>query len=374
MGSSPIRITFMREFFSDFRASGGSDCRFFRTLARRTKFLETMSEYKADDGRYARMEYVRCPRSGVALPKVSLGFWHNFGDAAPYSRSREIALTAFDNGITHFDLANNYGPRPGAAEKRLGRLLREDLSPHRDELFISTKAAYDMWDGPYGSGASRKHLMASLDRSLVRMGLDYVDLFYCHRYDAATPIEETLQALVDIVRAGKALYVGVSRWPAEALRKGIDYLAARDVPLLIYQGRHNILDREHDGDGVFDMLSSERIAFICFSPLAQGLLTNRYLDGIPAGSRMAEEHFLKSSMLTPAMSAALRRLNTLALQRGETLAQMSLAWLLNKKEITSVLVGASGKEQLLDNIGCLKAAPFSASELEFIDKAVKEIL
>ncbi|MCD8289647.1 MAG: aldo/keto reductase [Prevotella sp.] len=333
-----------------------------------------MSEYTAAAGRYARMEYARCPKSGVQLPKVSLGFWHNFGDATPYSRSREIALTAFDNGITHFDLANNYGPCPGAAEARLGRLLREDLKAYRDELFISTKAAYDMWDGPYGSGASRKHLMASLDQSLARMGLDYVDLFYCHRYDPDTPLEETLETLVDIVRSGKALYVGVSRWPAAALRTGIDYLAARDVPLLIYQGRHNILDREHDNDGVFEMLSGKQIAFICFSPLAQGLLTSRYLNGIPAGSRMTEGVFLKCDVLTPALKTALNKLNDLAKERGETLAQMSLAWLLSKKEITSVLVGASSKEQLLDNIGCLSAAPFSASELAFIDTAVKGVL
>ncbi len=326
-----------------------------------------MNEYIAKKGRYEVMDYARSGRSGVLLPKVSLGLWHNFGETTPYERSREIVLTAFDNGITHFDLANNYGPPPGAAEERMGRFLNEDLRAYRDELFISTKAAYDMWDGPYGSWASRKHLLASLNQSLRRMKLSYVDLFYCHRYDPLTPLEETLQALVDVVKSGKALYVGVSRWPLEALRIGIRYLAEHDVPLLIYQGRLNILDKEPEREGILSYLDKEEKGFISFSPLAQGLLTNRYLNGIPEGSRMKEEHFLKSTTLTSELLEKLRSLDKLAHERGESLAQMALSWLLQKKEVTSVLIGASSKEQLLDNIGCLRSAPFTDEELSYIN-------
>lgn len=314
-----------------------------------------------------QMRYQRCGRSGVLLPCLSLGFWHNFGDTTPYERSRDIALTAFEHGVTHLDLANNYGPAPGAAELRLGRLLREDLSGHRDELFISTKAAYDMWPGPYGSWASRKHLMASLDQSLERMGLRYVDLFYCHRYDPETPLDETLQALVDIVRSGRALYIGISRWPLEALRYAIDYLDDARTPMLIYQGRHNLLDRAPLECGILEELEGRQRGFISFSPLAQGLLTSRYLDGIPAGSRMTEEHFLRSSMLTPELLTRLRLWNELAQQRGETLAQMALAWVLQHQAVTSVLVGASSPEQLLDSLRCQQAAPFTAEELAILD-------
>ncbi len=324
-------------------------------------------EYTASSKRYEEMRYARCGKSGVLLPKVSLGFWHNFGENTPYERSREIALAAFDNGIIHFDLANNYGPRPGAAEERLGQILRHDLGAHRDELFISTKAAYDMWEGPYGSWASRKHLLASLDQSLCRLGLPYVDLFYCHRYDPDTPLDETLQALVDAVRSGRALYVGISRWPLQALTYGIEFLREHGVPLLIYQGRLNILDRAPQQEGILQCLGQERKGFISFSPLAQGLLTNRYLEGIPAGSRMTQEHFLKSSTLTPQLLAKLRSLDDLARQRGETLAQMALAWVLQKPEVTSVLAGVSSVQQLLDNVGCLRCAPFSQEELRLID-------
>ncbi|MCD8302423.1 MAG: aldo/keto reductase [Prevotellaceae bacterium] len=324
-------------------------------------------EYTANSKRYEEMRYSRCGKSGVLLPKVSLGFWHNFGETTPYERSREIALAAFDNGITHFDLANNYGPRPGAAEERLGQILRHDLSAHRDELFISTKAAYDMWEGPYGTWASRKHLLASLDQSLSRLGLPYVDLFYCHRYDPDTPLDETLQALVDAVRSGRALYVGISRWPLQALTYGIEFLHEHGVPLLIYQGRLNILDRAPQREGILQCLGQEGKGFISFSPLAQGLLTNRYLNGIPAGSRMTEEHFLKSSTLTPQLLARLRSLNDLARQRGETLAQMALAWVLQQPEVTSVLAGVSSVQQLFDNVGCLHCAPFSEEELRLID-------
>lgn len=309
-----------------------------------------------------------CGKSGILLPKVSLGMWHNFGNLTPYERSREIALAAFDAGITHFDLANNYGPEPGEAERRLGRILREDLMPHRDELFIATKAAYDMWDGPYGSWASRKHLIASLDQSLQRMGLQYVDLFYCHRYDPNTPLEETLQTLVDIVRCGKALYIGISRWPLEALKVAIRYLREHDTPMLIYQGRLNILDRAPIEEGILAELHKEEKGMISFSPLAQGLLTNRYLNGIPQGSRMTEERFLKSSVLTPQLHQRLLRLNQLAEKRGETLAQMSLAWILHHPQVTSVLIGASSVEQLHDNLRCLSSAPFTQEELNLIDE------
>ncbi len=313
--------------------------------------------YQADANRYADSEalYVRCGKSGVLLPKISLGFWHNFGGVDPYERSRAISHYAFDHGITHFDLANNYGPPYGSAEETMGRLMDDDFRPYRDELFISTKAGYDMWEGPYGNWNSRKYLMASLDQSLKRMHLDYVDLFYSHRYDPNTPLEETLQAMVDIVRQGKALYLGVSRWPLEALKVADKYLRERDVPLLIYQGRLNLLDREHQEDGVLDYCAENAIGFISFSPLAQGLLTDRYLNGIPQDSRMAKEHFLKHSDLTPALLDYIRQMNGKAAERGETLAEMALAWILSQKGVTSVLVGASSTSQLEKNMRCVHA-------------------
>ena len=315
--------------------------------------------YFADQSRYDNgMEYERCGRSGVLLPKVSLGFWHNFGSVDPYERSREITHYAFDHGITHFDLANNYGPVYGSAEETMGRLMDEDFRPYRDELFISSKAGYDMWPGPYGNWGSRKYLMASLDQSLKRMKIDYVDLFYSHRYDPDTPLEETLQALVDIVRQGKALYVGISNWPLEPLKFGYEYLKAHDVPLLIYQGRLNMLDRAPQETGITDFCAEKGIGFIAFSPLAQGLLTDRYLKCIPADSRMAKEKFLKSSMLTPELMEKLRHYNKIAEDRGETLAEMSLAWILHQKAVTSVLVGASSTSQLEKNLKCVKAVPF----------------
>ena len=315
--------------------------------------------YFADNSRYENgMEYERCGRSGVLLPKVSLGFWHNFGSVDPYERSREITHYAFDHGITHFDLANNYGPVYGSAEETMGRLMDEDFRPYRDELFISSKAGYDMWPGPYGNWGSRKYLMASLDQSLKRMKIDYVDLFYSHRYDPETPLEETLQALVDIVRQGKALYVGISRWPLEATRFAAKYLKERDVPLLIYQGRLNMLDREPQEEGILDFCVEEGIGFISFSPLAQGLLTDRYLNGIPEDSRMSKGKFLKESMLTPELLQKLRGYNEIAESRGETLAEMALAWILYQKGVTSVLVGASSTTQLEKNLRCVNAAPF----------------
>ena len=317
-----------------------------------------MEKYLADASRYDNgMKFERCGRSGVLLPQVSLGFWHNFGSVDPYERSREITRYAFDHGVVHFDLANNYGPAYGSAEETMGRLMDDDFRPYRDELFISTKAGYDMWPGPYGEWGSRKYLMASLDQSLKRMHLDYVDLFYSHRYDPATPLEETLQALVDVVRQGKALYVGISRWPLEATRTAYDYLKAHDVPLLIYQGRLNLLDREPQEDGVLDFCADNGVGFISFSPLAQGLLTDRYLNGIPADSRMSKGKFLKESMLTNELLQQLKTWNEQAIQRGMTLSEMALRWILEQRGVTSVLIGASSTQQLERNLKCLKDNP-----------------
>lgn len=310
-----------------------------------------MEIYKADKLRYeGRMKYRRCGKSGILLPEVSLGFWHNFGGADPYERSREITRYAFDHGITHFDLANNYGPPYGSAEETMGRLIDDDFRPYRDELFISSKAGYDMWPGPYGNWGSRKYLMASLDQSLKRMHLDYVDLFYSHRYDPETPIEETLQALVDIVRSGKALYIGISNWPLEPLRTAVDYLRNHDTPLLIYQGRLNMLDRAPMENGITGLCRQEGIGFIAYSPLAQGLLTDRYLNGIPADSRMARSKYLPKERLTPELLENLKALNAEAMATGSSLAGYALAWILQQQAVTSVLVGASSIEQLERNI------------------------
>ena len=321
--------------------------------------------YTAAADRYDNSDimYRRCGNSGVLLPKISLGFWHNFGGVDPYERSRAITHYAFDHGITHFDLANNYGPPYGSAEETFGRLMNDDFRAYRDELFISTKAGYDMWPGPYGNWGSRKYLMASLDQSLRRMNLDYVDLFYSHRYDPDTPLEETLQALVDIVRQGKALYVGISRWPLEALKTAHAYLKAHDVPLLIYQGRINLLDREPIEEGILDYCHEQGIGFISFSPLAQGLLTDRYLNGIPQDSRMQKGVFLKQEALTPERLEYIRRLNDIASERKETLAEMALAWILHQQGVTSVLCGASSPEQLAKDLKCINAAPFLEEDL-----------
>lgn len=325
-----------------------------------TKEKELPNHYTASDNRYDDSAdlYRRCGRSGVLLPKVSLGFWHNFGGVDSYDRARAIARCAFDNGITHFDLANNYGPPCASAEQTLGKLMDDDFRPYRDELFIATKAGYDMWPGPYGNWGSRKYLFASLEQSLKRMRLNYVDLFYSHRYDPNTPLEETLQALVDIVRQGKALYIGISRWPLEALRVSHDYLKAHDVPMLIYQGRINLLDREPINEGILDYCQRQGIGFISFSPLAQGLLTDRYLHGVPDDSRMARNHFLKKERLTPELLNYLQRLNATATERGESLAEMALSWVLHQQGITSVLVGASNPEQLQKNLRSVHAQPF----------------
>ena len=313
--------------------------------------------YHADANRYSDAEalYKRCGKSGILLPKISLGFWHNFGEVDPYERSRAITHYAFDHGITHFDLANNYGPPYGSAEETMGRLMKDDFKPYRDELFISTKAGYDMWEGPYGNWGSRKYLMASLNQSLKRMNLEYVDLFYSHRYDPNTPLEETLQAMVDIVKQGKALYLGISRWPLEALKFADQYLKERDCPLLIFQDRLKMLDDAPQENGTLDYCAENGIGFISFSPLAQGLLTDRYLNGIPADSRMAKEHFLKHSALTPELLEQLKKWNAEAGERDETLAEMALAWILQQKGVTSVLVGASSTAQLEKNMKCVHA-------------------
>ena len=298
--------------------------------------------------------YQRCGRSGVQLPKVSLGFWHNFGGVDPYERSRAITRYAFDHGITHFDLANNYGPPYGSAEETMGRLMVDDFRPYRDELFISSKAGYDMWPGPYGNWGSRKYLMASLDQSLRRMHLDYVDLFYSHRLDPVTPLEETLQALVDIVRQGKALYAGISNWPLEQLKVGEKYLREHDVPLLIYQGRLNMIDRKPMDTGILQFCHERGIGFIAFSPLAQGLLTDRYLNGIPADSRMARGTNLKSDRLTPELLDYVLKLKADAEAKGQTTSEAALRWVLAQQGVTSVLIGASSVAQLEANLRCTK--------------------
>ena len=299
--------------------------------------------------------YQRCGRSGVLLPKVSLGFWHNFGGIDPYERSRAITHYAFDHGITHFDLANNYGPPSGSAEETMGRLMQTDFRPYRDELFISSKAGYGMWPGPYGDWGSRKYLMSSLDQSLRRMHLDYVDLFYSHRLDPLTPLEETLQALVDIVRQGKALYVGISNWPLEQLRIGEKYLREHDVPLLIYQGRLNMIDREPIDSGILQFCREKGVGFIAFSPLAQGLLTDRYLNGIPADSRIAKDYFyFKADQLTPTLMDYVLKLKAEAEAKGQTTSEAALRWILEQEGVTSVLVGASSVAQLEANLKCAK--------------------
>ena len=312
-----------------------------------------MENYQADEHRYEQMHYERCGRSGILLPQVSLGMWHNFGAVDDYDRSRQIVRYAFDHGITHLDLANNYGPPYGSAEQTLGRLMDDDLRPYRDELFIATKAGYDMWPGPYGNWGSRKYLMASLDQSLRRMHLQYADLFYSHRYDPATPLEETLQTLVDIVRSGKALYVGISRWPLEATRFAFRYLRERDVPCLIYQGRINLLDRAPIQEGILDLCREEGVGFISFSPLAQGLLTDRYLNGIPEGSRMSRGKFLRPEMLTDEVLQSIRQYKAEAEAEGLALSEYALSWILRQPGVTSVLVGASSTEQLQKNLRCI---------------------
>ena len=327
----------------------------------------TSSVYSAAQDRYDNgMKYRRCGKSGILLPEISLGLWQNFGDTAPYARSRDMILHAFDKGICHFDLANNYGPAYGSAEKTFGQVMKNDLMPYRDELFISTKAGYDMWPGPYGNWGSRKYLMSSLDQSLKRMNLDYVDIFYTHRFDPVTPIDETLQALVDIVRSGKALYVGISRYPLEVMDYAYEYLASRDVPCLLYQGKYNILNREPEKEGILADAKAHGAGFISFSPLAQGLLTDRYLNGIPADSRAARNASLSQSTLTPEMVQKLRDLNEVAASRGQSLAQMAVAWNLKNDLVSSVIVGASSIAQIDDNLKAVRNTGFTEDELKLI--------
>ncbi len=311
--------------------------------------------YRAADSRYDRAEtlYKRCGKSGILLPRVSLGLWKGFGANRPIGESREMLHYAFDHGITHFDLANNYGPPYGTAEETFGRVMESSFRPYRDELFIATKAGYDMWPGPYGNWGSRKYLFASLEQSLRRMKLSYVDLFYSHRFDPLTPLDETLQALADIVRQGKALYVGISRWPAEALAYATQYLKEQHINILTYQGRYNLLDRTIERDGVLDEVRKTECGFVSFSPLAQGLLTNRYLSGIPADSRMRTDTTLKESQLTPELLQQLHTWNDEASAEGLTLAQYALRWVLKREEVTSVIVGVSRLEQLKDNLAAL---------------------
>ncbi len=324
--------------------------------------------YSANEGRYDSMLYRRCGRSGIQIPAVALGLWHNFGSHSTMENVKAMAHYAFDNGICHFDLANNYGPEYGTAEENFGRLMESSFRPYRDELLISTKAGWDMWPGPYGNFGSRKYLMASLDQSLRRMKLDYVDVFYSHRYDPNTPIEETMQALVDIVKQGKALYVGLSRYPADKAREAFDYLAARDVPCLLYQDRYNIIDRTPQSTGLIDLCKEKGTGFISFSPLQQGLLSNRYLNGIPADSRMAKAKFLKPEMLTPEMMKALTGLNSLAAERGQTLAEMALSWLIHDQRVVSVIIGASSVAQIADNLKAVENTAFTEDEIRKIEE------
>lgn len=325
--------------------------------------------YSAAENRYeCGMQYRRAGRSGVMLPAISLGLWHNFGDVDTLSLSRKKLHYAFDHGITHFDLANNYGPSYGSAEETFGQIMKSSLAPYRDELFISTKAGHDMWPGPYGNWGSRKHLMASLNQSLKRMNLDYVDVFYSHRYDPETPLEETLQALVDMVRQGKALYVGLSKYPLDAYLFACRYLKERDVPCLLYQGRYNMLVREPESQGILNAVKENGSGFVAFSPLAQGLLTNRYLNGIPDDSRIARGGFLKKEALTPEVLSKIQALNERAAMRGKSLAEMALAWLLKNETVTSVIVGASSVEQLGDSLKALEHLSFEEEELHAIEK------
>lgn len=325
--------------------------------------------YSAAENRYeCGLQYRRAGRSGVMLPAISLGLWHNFGDVDTLSLSRKKLHYAFDHGITHFDLANNYGPSYGSAEETFGQIMKSSFAPYRDELFISTKAGHDMWPGPYGNWGSRKHLMASLDQSLKRMNLDYVDVFYSHRYDPDTPLEETLQALVDIVRKGKALYVGLSKYPLDAYLFACRYLKERDVPCLLYQGRYSMLVREPESQGILNAVKENGSGFVAFSPLAQGLLTNRYLNGIPDDSRIARGGFLKKEALTPEVLGKIQALNERAAMRGQSLAEMALAWLLKNETVTSVIVGASSVEQLGDSLKTLNHLSFEEEELHAIEK------
>lgn len=325
--------------------------------------------YEPNSKRYLTMTYNRCGKSGLKLPAVSLGLWHNFGDTADYENMKALVFMAFDNGITHFDLANNYGPAPGSAERNFGKILKEELSSCRDELIISTKAGYDMWEGPYGNWGSRKYLLASLDQSLKRLGLDYVDIFYHHRPDPDTPLEETMGALAHAVSSGKALYAGLSNYSGEQLEKAEKILTELKCPFIINQNRYSVFDRTIEQNGLKSTAARLEKGIIAFSPLAQGMLTDRYLNGIPADSRiMTDGRFLKQSAVTPERLEQIRKLNEIAKERGQTLAEMALAWVLRDGVVTSVLIGASKPSQILDNIKAINNTAFSAEELKRIDE------
>ncbi|MDR2038713.1 MAG: L-glyceraldehyde 3-phosphate reductase [Bacteroidales bacterium] len=327
-----------------------------------------MEFYKANEERYTGKTFRRCGRSGIMLPPISLGLWHNFGSVDVFDHFIRIAHTAFDHGITHFDLANNYGPAYGSAEENFGRILKKGLGAYRDELIISTKAGYDMWSGPYGDGGSRKYLMASLNQSLKRIGLDYVDIFYSHRPDPETPLEETMGALADIVKQGKALYVGISNYPPEQTKQALTLLNEYKVPCLIHQARYSMFDRWVEPE-LLSLLEEKGVGLIAFSPLAQGILTDKYLQGIPVNSRAAKTTgHLQQSRITPELIDKVKKLNTVALGRGQTLAEMALAWLLKDTRVTSVLVGASSVEQMMDNLHALDHLSFTKDELTAIEQ------
>lgn len=323
--------------------------------------------YRAKENRYDHMKYLRCGKSGILLPRVALGLWHNFGSVDRFENMKEMLFEAFDQGITHFDLANNYGPAYGSAEENFGRIMESDLRPYRDEMIISTKAGYDMWPGPYGDHGSRKYLMASLDQSLKRLKLDYVDIFYHHRPDPDTPLEETMGALSDIVKQGKALYVGLSNYHAEELKKAAEILKENKTPLLITQPNYNMFERWVEKDGLLDAANECGSGVICFSPLAQGMLTDRYLNGIPEDSRAARNHFLQSNSITEEKLGIIRELNKIAQERNQSLAQMALCWVLRKDRVTTVLIGASRKEQITDNVKIVDYLDFTDEELQRIE-------
>jgi L-glyceraldehyde 3-phosphate reductase len=331
------------------------------------------SIYSPDAKRYdGTMPYRRCGKSGIQIPAISLGLWYNFGGVNDFENSKQMIHYAFDKGIAHFDLANNYGPPYGSAEETFGKIMKESLSPYRHELFISTKAGHDMWPGPYGEWGSRKYLMNSLDQSLKRMNLDYVDIFYSHRFDPITPVEETMQALCDIVRQGKALYAGISKYPAEAAGIAYEYLKKRDVPCLLYQGRYNLFQREDETKGILKQAKEIGTGYIAFSPLAQGLLTDRYKDGlIPGDSRISHNYFLKKEALTPPVMGKINKLSSLAANRGQTLAQMALAWLLKDDMVTSVIIGASSVKQLEQNLEAVKNVEFTDQELKEVERILR---
>ena len=324
--------------------------------------------YKANNERYSNMQYLRCGNSGLLLPRIALGLWHNFGTYDSFENQKNMLFTAFDNGITHFDLANNYGPEPGSAEENFGKILRTDLKPYRNELVISTKAGYYMWPGPYGDFGSRKYLLSSLDDSLKRMGRDYVDIFYHHRPDPNTPLEETMGALSDAVKSGKAMYVGLSNYKSNELKQAAEILKNNGTPLLISQPSYSMLNRWVEDDGLLDTLQSVGAGCICFSPLAQGKLSNRYLNGIPENSRAAKNRFLQKASITSELLEKINALNSIAAERNQTLAQMALSWALRDNKVTTVLIGASSAEQIIQNIGFLNNLNFSEEELNIIEK------